>query len=138
MARRKYIQEYKQEAVLLVKQSGLPIAEIARNLGINYHVLRRWVKEYSEPGKKAFPGQGNARDEEVARLMQVNAIAGIPSRKQWRKRKSGSRPSDIENHLNRDFTATEENTKWVTDITYIRTGEGWLYLAVIVISLMAR
>ena len=68
----------------------------------------------------------------VARLMQVNAIAGIPSRKQWRKRKSGSRPSDIENHLNRDFTATEENTKWVTDITYIRTGEGWLYLAVIV------
>jgi len=68
MARRKYTQEYKQEAVLLVKQSGLPIAEIARNLGINYNVLRRWVKEYSEPGKKAFPGQGNARDEEVARL----------------------------------------------------------------------
>lgn len=68
----------------------------------------------------------------VARLMQVNAIAGIPSRKPWRKRKSGSRPGDIENHLNRDFTATEENTKWVTDITYIRTGEGWLYLAVIV------
>ena len=68
----------------------------------------------------------------VARLMKVNAIAGIPSRKQWSKRKPGSRPGDIENHLNRDFTATEENTKWVTDITYIRTGEGWLYLAVIV------
>ena len=54
----------------------------------------------------------------VARLMQVNAIAGIPSRKQWRKRKSGSRPGDIKNHLNREFTATEENTKWVADITY--------------------
>lgn len=70
--------------------------------------------------------------DRVARLMQANAIAGIPPRIQWRKRKSGSRPGDIENHLNRDFTATEENTKWVTDITYIRTGEGWLYLAVIV------
>jgi transposase len=68
MARRKYSQEYKQDAVLLVKQSGSPVAEIARSLGINDNVLRRWVKEYSEPGKKAFPGQGNARDEEVARL----------------------------------------------------------------------
>ena len=49
MARRKYSQEYKQEAVLLVKQSGSPVAEIARSLGINDNVLRRWVKEYSEP-----------------------------------------------------------------------------------------
>ena len=68
MARRKYSQEYKQDAVLLVKQSGSPVAEIARSLCINDNVLRRWVKEYSEPGKRAFPGQGNARDEEVARL----------------------------------------------------------------------
>lgn len=35
------------------------------------------------------------------------------------------------NHLARDFSAKTPNTKWVTDITYIRTGEGWLYLAVI-------
>jgi putative transposase len=34
--------------------------------------------------------------------------------------------------LARDFTADEPNTKWVTDITYIRTAEGWLYLAVVV------
>lgn len=68
MARTKYSQEYKQDAVLLVKQSGSPVAEIARSLDINDNVLRRWVKEYSDPGKKAFPGQGNARDEEVARL----------------------------------------------------------------------
>jgi transposase len=68
MARRKYSQEYKQDVVLLVKESGSPVAEIARSLGINDNALRRWVKEYSEPGKKVFPGQGNARDEEVARL----------------------------------------------------------------------
>lgn len=42
------------------------------------------------------------------------------------------RPDDITNHLNRDFAATEANMKWVTDITYVRTGEGWLYLAVII------
>ncbi len=33
--------------------------------------------------------------------------------------------------LNRDFTAAEPNKKWVTDITYIPTAQGWLYLAVI-------
>jgi putative transposase len=35
------------------------------------------------------------------------------------------------NILNREFTATEPNQKWVTDITYIPTMHGWLYLAVI-------
>ena len=68
----------------------------------------------------------------IARLMQANAIVGIPSKKQWRKRKSSERPGDIKNHLKRDFTAAAVNTKWVTDITYLRTGEGWLYLAVII------
>ena len=42
-----------------------------------------------------------------------------------------------ENLLDRDFTATRHNQKWVSDITYIRTSEGWLYLAV-VIDLFSR
>lgn len=36
-----------------------------------------------------------------------------------------------ENVIDRDFTATAPNQKWVTDITYIRTDEGWLYLSAI-------
>jgi transposase InsO family protein len=39
--------------------------------------------------------------------------------------------------LNRDFTATAPNQKWVGDITYIWTMEGWLYL-VVVIDLFSR
>jgi transposase InsO family protein len=35
------------------------------------------------------------------------------------------------NVLNRDFTATEPNAKWVSDTTYVWTAEGWLYVAVI-------
>ena len=35
------------------------------------------------------------------------------------------------NVLHREFTATEPNKKWVTDITYVPTAQGWLYLAVI-------
>ena len=68
----------------------------------------------------------------VTRLMQLNQVVGIPAKKKWQKRGSTERPDDIRNQLKRDFTATEENTKWVTDITYLRTGEGWLYLAVII------
>jgi len=33
--------------------------------------------------------------------------------------------------LDRDFTASRPNQKWVTDITYIRTQQGWVYLSVI-------
>ena len=42
-----------------------------------------------------------------------------------------------ENILNREFTAEKPNQKWVSDITYIRTGEGWLYLTT-VIDLFSR
>ncbi|AQU53393.1 Mobile element protein [Salmonella enterica subsp. enterica serovar Typhimurium] len=36
-----------------------------------------------------------------------------------------------ENLLKQDFYASGPNQKWVGDITYLRTGEGWLYLAVV-------
>ncbi|MBL8041972.1 MAG: DDE-type integrase/transposase/recombinase [Nitrospira sp.] len=35
------------------------------------------------------------------------------------------------NTLQRGFTVPRSNTAWVTDITYVRTWEGWLYLAVV-------
>jgi putative transposase len=46
-------------------------------------------------------------------------------------KRTGVRPAGTQNHLNRDFTAAAPNTKWVTDITYIRTAEHWLYLCVV-------
>lgn len=68
----------------------------------------------------------------VARLMKEHDIQGIPAARKWRKRKPEQRPGNVRNHLERDFTADDPDTKWVTDITYIRTGEGWLYLTVVV------
>lgn len=70
-------------------------------------------------------------ENRVARLMRGERLQGIPAVRRWWGRKSGERPGAVINHLARDFAATEPNTKWVTDITYIRTGEGWLYLAVV-------
>ena len=70
-------------------------------------------------------------ENRVARIMQKANLQGIPAARRWRSRKSGQRPEGLSNQLERDFAVTEPNTKWVTDITYIRTGEGWLYLAVV-------
>lgn len=70
-------------------------------------------------------------ENRVARLMRKNGIQGIPQKKQWKKKGSGKRPDDIQNHLARDFRATAPNTKWATDITFIRTAEGWLYLCIV-------
>jgi transposase len=68
--RRKYSPDYKQETVRLVQQSDIPVSQIAQNLGINDNMLRRWVKQAPELGKRAFPGHGNPRDEEIARLQR--------------------------------------------------------------------
>ena len=73
----------------------------------------------------------------VARLMKQEGLQGIPSRTRCRKGTFGIRPQGVKNHLARDFSAEALNTKWVTDITYIRTAEGWLYLAV-VLDLFSR
>jgi putative transposase len=44
----------------------------------------------------------------------------------------GGRPAVVaQNHLRRQFDVTIPSMAWVTDITYIRTHEGWLYLAAV-------
>jgi len=68
----------------------------------------------------------------VARLMRSAGLQGIPQVQRWRKKGNGTRPGDVRNHLDRDFSSVQANTKWVTDITYIRTAEGWLYLCVVI------
>src|SRR5437016_5114807 len=66
----------------------------------------------------------------VARLMReahLRALHGYRIRR-W----AVGKPSVlIPNLLQRRFTVTRPNTAWVTDITYIRTWQGWLYLAVV-------
>jgi len=78
-----------------------------------------------------YVGESCSRNR-VARLMKDDGLRGIPQRRRWRAKPSGTRPDHVKNHLARDFTADQPNTKWVTDITYIRTAEGWLYLSVVV------
>ena len=68
----------------------------------------------------------------IARLMQKYQIQSIV-RKKYRVNTTDSNHGFrvAENHLNRDFTAARPAQKWVSDITYIRTEEGWLYLTAV-------
>jgi putative transposase len=63
--------------------------------------------------------------------MRRAGLRGIPQRRRWRTKPTGTPPPGTRNHLERDFTATAPNTKWVTDITYVRTVEHWLYLCIV-------
>lgn len=69
----------------------------------------------------------------VARLMRVNGISGALKRR--RPHGSYAKPEEARaNLLNREFNREELDTAWVTDITYIRTWQGWLYLAAVMTS----
>ena len=60
LQRRKYSDEFKQEAVSLANQSNVPLTQIAEELGITPGILGRWRRELRQHGTKVFSGQGNA------------------------------------------------------------------------------
>lgn len=79
----------------------------------------------------------NCAENTVARLMRAEGLRAQVGYKR-RPGKHGGKPSVVAtNQLDQAFDVAEPDQIWVTDITYIRTYEGWLYLAV-VIDLYAR
>lgn len=67
----------------------------------------------------------------VVRLMKAAGIQGLTP-KRWRTTTDSEHDLVVApNLLERDFTADAPNQTWVADITYIRTWEGWVYLAAI-------
>ena len=67
----------------------------------------------------------------VVRLMQQLGLSAQPKRSRKPTTRSDPHARFAPNHLARQFSAEEPNTKWVTDTKAIETAEGWLYLAVI-------
>jgi len=108
--RRKFSPEFKQGAVEPARQPGISCAQVAWELGVAPNLLSRWKREADAKGFEAFGGTDKPRDEELARLKRELA----------RVKKE------------RDFMALEPESKWVTDITEFRTGEGKLYLCVVI------
>lgn len=73
MNRRQYTEEFKSDAVGLVRKSGKSAGQVAKDLGINSNILYRWVKKFGEPNDgsgKPTPGE----HEELVRLRRENRI----------------------------------------------------------------
>ena len=70
MERRKFTREFKLEAVKLMRDCGMTVAQAARDLGVQGTVWRRGVQECTVDSQQAFPGQGQMKPEpaELARL----------------------------------------------------------------------
>jgi putative transposase len=68
-------------------------------------------------------------DETIRRILQQNGLFSRVRRRFVVTTHSKHSLSIADNILDRDFAAAEPNRKWAADITYIPTGEGWLYLA---------
>ena len=70
MERRRFTREFKLEAVKLVTERGVTVAQASRDLDVHGTVLRRWVKDFSADAQQAFPGHGLQKPEqaEITRL----------------------------------------------------------------------
>lgn len=70
MQRRKFSREFKLEAVRLVKDRGVAVAQAARDLDLHENVLRKWVRQFADDPQHAFPGHGLMKPEqqEIDRL----------------------------------------------------------------------
>jgi transposase InsO family protein len=68
----------------------------------------------------------------VAALMRELGLAAVQPRAYKRTTLPGNAPVVAPDLIDRDFTATAPGQRLVGDITYLRTGEGWLYLATVI------
>lgn len=93
-------------------------------LSLNSYGRPRMTEELKEIGL-------NVGHRRVGRLMRQNGISIVRTRKHKVTTDSNHKFNIAPNLLNRNFAADRPNQKWVVDISYIWTREGWLYLAVV-------
>ena len=96
-------------------------------------VYTRHKKRYGSPRiADALCDEGySVKKNRVARIMRDNGIRARGKRKFRVTTKAGHRHPVAAHLLNRQFNVTAPNRVWVADLTYIRTAEGWLYLAAV-------
>ena len=102
---------------------GNLIAECQRKSNRTYGCRRVkiWLEKYKKISKS---------HQTILRIMnKYGLLSEIRRRRKYRK--MGEDLYKYENLLNRNFHASKPNLKWVTDISYIQTAEGTLYLSII-------
>lgn len=85
--RRQFSREFKLEAVRLIKERGVSVAQAARDLDVHENVLRKWTRVQAADPQQAFPGKGVMKPEaaeierlkrEVAKLKMERDILKMP------------------------------------------------------------
>jgi putative transposase len=105
-------------------------------------VLTEQIKGFHEASRRTYGSPrifDDLRDagvrvgrKRVARLMRQAGLQGV-HRRSWRHGGTEQNPAAVPapDLLERDFTATGPDQKWVADVTYVPTVQGWLYLAIV-------
>lgn len=114
----------------------IPSKRTRANLLLEAKIKVIYDDEKGRPGAlriaKRLHAEGNeAGKNRVARIMRNNGWRAKAAKKFKATTNSNHKLPVAPNLLNQNFTAYHENEKWVSDITYIWTQEGWLYLAAI-------
>ncbi len=108
MDRRKFSREFKLEAVKLVRERGVSVAQAARDLDLHENVLRKWVREQAADPQQAFPGKGQMKPEQLEieklrrEVTRLKAERDIPKKPRpisrgtrYEVRVLGEAPSDL-------------------------------------------
>ena len=112
-------------------------ATAARRRDLAGHVRRVFAAGRGTYGCRRVAAQLNREGHDcsvglVADLMREAGLRACQPRAYKRTTVPGKEPVISADLIGRDFTATEPGTRLVGDITYLRTGEGWLYLATVI------
>ncbi len=112
MGRRQFSRAFKVEAVKLVRERGVSVAQASRDLGFHVDMLRKWVRDHDADPPSAFPGHGQMKPEqlEIERLMRQQALKARPRRRGLPK-DDGQRSVIAGNVLDRQFSAEAPNQK---------------------------
>ncbi len=120
--RKKYDESFKNEAVNIALNSDLSYSEIARDLGVNYQTFGNWMRLAM-----------NQKTSNKTKTVIKKTTMGLESfiRKRFKRNHIATNSCYADNKLNQLFDMPVINLAWVTDITYIRIKQQWLYLAIV-------
>jgi putative transposase len=109
------------------------LTELIRQIHVDSDGVYGAAKIAAELNEMGYP----CGRHKVARLMRIAGLKGCPKTTFKVTTQRDPKHPVADNLLQQDFTAENPNERWVSDITYIKTRQGWLYLAV-VLDLFSR
>src|SRR5215217_7918966 len=148
--RRSFTREFKVQAVKRLLDGGKGLSEVATELGIGTGQLSQWRTEHLAAGsaealavRKRVYGSPRVHAElrreglrhsrrRVERLMRAMGLSARRGRRRTPRTTDSRHDLPVApNRLARDFSAETPDQVWLADVSYIPTGEGFLYLAAI-------